>query len=260
MDMFRQIAPHGIVKKEPKMSKASIDPMEVQVEESITLGENPSTIQPKGDRDIESPTDPPIPKKIVSNIGSLVSNVPTELSVYDNKDDTSTTAKEESGVGDESQTTKSGGSVEEAISAPAPTGHLGDATAIVTEQKFPDATREDLVTSACTEYFEVNATRPLVAQSPSLHDQVADPDGPDANINTIEVTGSKELVEVLGAEIDTKEATDLEKRPHHHDEEEAFQPQEREAVVTLTNEETVLTHEEMKKSMSLECPFLMSKE
>ncbi|EON68802.1 hypothetical protein W97_08060 [Coniosporium apollinis CBS 100218] len=245
LEMFRQIAPHGVVNKEPTTKKVDVAPKLVDTapkpEDAETTARKPEDTQ----ETLSGPEPVPFTPKIASVEGNKVH---TEEQVRD---------------APQPQEDDAEAAADEFVDA-----QEHDATSTRTEAK-PAPTTEDASTDG--------KALPIRSRSNTGSEQswtkVSSEDLPQQTaINSSSVNGNVEtLPEVrTGNEQATAHVDSIDKflerpadivHPHPHDMEKAVQPEAGEAVAAApSSEEVKKTHEEMSRITPMECPFLMNRE
>jgi hypothetical protein len=264
MAMFRQVAPHGIVNKQPMDSKTPTELMD-ELEETT---KDPSAL-PDTATQLDGNIDQP-QKGFAATESNLVSDVVGKL----NMDDISKEQKEisvavpgESTKRNESQEAPAKklaiGSVDASIPEPVEAVQSEGKLALTVQElqsrsspakvDIQEETMPIYSTESTNENVDKETSKTKNAGPPSIVDI------PDAATITAKTAESSNTEESIPKSVE--ELANPEQYPHPHTMEEAVEPGPGEAVaVAPTSEETILTHEEMSKITPAECPFLMNRE
>ncbi|KAI7461864.1 hypothetical protein KC351_g16597 [Hortaea werneckii] len=280
LDMFRQIAPKGIVNKENMNRK--VDPESALDVDSHYVPSGPKVAQPEQPNGQAKATEPAQP---------ITATQPTSEAIIPDHNgvkiaEESNQPGKEPVAPEEVLPTHVSNSTGQRADAFVP--HQGaDTSKPAPESKPPDATpATTVVASAATHgadaklehadpnFHDTHAQRPT--KDPSRTEtatSATDKNAPEQSIYSSAVTGNVAdrmipapdesrvtgVHDAIDAHLESASVADV--HPHPHSTEAATQAEKGEAVaVSAASEETRLTHEEMSRITGAECPFLMNRE
>ena len=273
LEMFRQIAPHGIINKTPMNRKVDLESaLDVGPEfapakprsEDPSNGADGVSIAQQHERAGTEHGDEPAPEDVIPKHISNSTGKPADAFVPHQRADTDKKATEQSSAPPAAQT-DAPSSAQTLVDAAATQGAHADVEK--PESNFHDAQEHQTEPPTAANPEDVSSGPTTSTSDSTVPRSIYTSSVTGAEENVIKAARSGEYVDEQ-VRYGTHDAVDehLEKsaaevHPHSHATEDAVKPQPGEAIaVPADAEEARATHEEMSRISAGECPFLMNRE